>query len=200
MMKPMLIAIVGAESTGKTSLARALAKEFHSPWVPEYLRRFCDERGRTPHAHEQALILETQRIEEDVARLNAIAAAAPLVICDTAPLMTAVYSEFIFGDMTLYPRAIECHRRYAYTLLLSNDLAWIEDGFQRDGPHVRARVFELIEANLESAGLSYSIIDGDGHTRTLNAMHVIDKLLARTGEALAQVSRSSSPVLSSGFE
>lgn len=179
MTAPKLIAIVGAESTGKTSLARALAKEFHSPWVPEYLRRFCDERGRTPNVHEQSLILETQRVEEDVAQLTAIATGAPLVICDTAPLMTAVYSEFVFADMRLYPRALECHRRYAHTLLLCNDLAWVEDGFQRDGPHVRTRVFELIEANLESADLSYSIIDGDGHTRTLNAMHVIDKLLKR---------------------
>ncbi|TAG67215.1 MAG: nicotinamide-nucleotide adenylyltransferase [Burkholderiales bacterium] len=179
MSAPKLIAIVGAESTGKTSLARALAQEFHSPWVPEYLRRFCDERGRTPYVHEQALILETQRIHEDVALQEAAATYAPLVICDTAPLMTAVYSEFIFGDVALYRRAIECHHRYAHTLLLCNDLLWLEDGFQRDGPQVRARIFDLIEANLESAGLSYSVIDGDGHTRTLNAMHVIDNLLKR---------------------
>ena len=74
-MTPKLICILGAESTGKTTLARQLAVHFDCPWVPEYLRAFCDERGRTPYRDEQALILETQHVHELVAAAKARAAA-----------------------------------------------------------------------------------------------------------------------------
>lgn len=180
MSNPMRIAILGAESTGKTTLARALAQEFRSPWVPEYLRRFCDERGRTPRRDEQSLILETQILHEHIACREAERTHAPLVICDTAPLMTAVYSDYVFGDRALYARALEHHLNYRHTLLLENDIDWIADGLQRDGAHVREPIFECLRANLDAAGVSYSLIDENGHARTLNAMHVIDTLLKRT--------------------
>ena len=65
------IAIVGAESTGKTTLAAALAPRLAADtglkvaWVPELLREWCHHVGRTPHPHEQASILRGQhdRIE-----------------------------------------------------------------------------------------------------------------------------------------
>lgn len=175
-----MIAILGAESTGKTSLARALAQEFHSPWVPEYLRSFCENNKRTPRREEQSLILETQAIHERAALVEAMRTQAPFVFCDATPLTTAIYSDYVFGDTALYDRARELHARFAHSLLLANDLAWIADGFFRDGAHVRARIFEMIERALQATDASFSIIKGDGHTRTLAAMHAIDALAKRS--------------------
>ena len=56
---PLRVAIVGAESTGKSELARALADALSGEFglrchiVDEWLRDWCDRHGRTPSADEQ---------------------------------------------------------------------------------------------------------------------------------------------------
>ena len=87
----LCIAIVGAESTGKTTLAAALAMRLAAEtgrrvaWVPELLREWCEHSGRTPLIHEQASILRAQH-----ERIDAAAASHDIVVCDTTALMTAV--------------------------------------------------------------------------------------------------------------
>ena len=93
------IAIVGAESTGKTTLAAALAPRLAADsglrvaWVPELLREWCDRTGRTPQAHEQAAILQAHH-----ERIETAAAAHDLIVCDTTALMIAIYSRLLFDD------------------------------------------------------------------------------------------------------
>ncbi len=167
MSNAKLICIIGAESTGKTTLARTLAAQFECPWVPEYLRAFCVAHGRTPTQHEQSLILETQLIHETAAQASARLGNGPrpFVFCDTAPLLTAIYSDFVFDDASLYVRARALHARYALTLLLAPDIAWVADGMQRDGAHVRAPVTQLIERELAMADAPIVRISGQGDAR-----------------------------------
>jgi nicotinamide riboside kinase len=177
MSAPRLICIIGAESTGKTTLAKALAGTFQSPWVPEYLRTFCDLRGRTPTQGEQSLILETQVVDELSARTRARADAAPFVFCDTAPLLTAIYSEFVFADTSLYARARTLHGRYALTLVLAPDIAWIADGMQRDGEHVRAPITERIISELSRINARVVHIGGQSNDRLHAATEAVRSLL-----------------------
>ncbi|MBC7939719.1 MAG: ATP-binding protein, partial [Chitinophagaceae bacterium] len=145
------VAIVGAESTGKTTLAAALAPrlaqicDLRVAWVPEVLRDWCERTGRTPQAHEQAAILRRQH-----ECIEAAAADHDLVVCDTTALMTAVYSRLIFGDRSLEERALQLHARVALTLLMAVDLPWRPDGVQRDGPQVREPVDALLRELLIS--------------------------------------------------
>jgi nicotinamide riboside kinase len=161
MKKVQRICLIGAESTGKTTLAQALARELNSPWVAEYLREFCETHQRTPRADEQEEILDTQSIREDIAA-SALEGGARFLVCDTAPLLTAVYSDLLFDDKSLYPRAIEWHRRYALTLFTQPDLPWVADG--------------LIRTKLNGHRFKYVSIAGDGHDRTLAALHALDAL------------------------
>lgn len=160
-----LVCIIGAESTGKTTLARTLAAMFDCPWVPEHLREFCASRGRTPTRGEQALILETQVIHERSAQLHARLGQRPYVFCDTAPLLTAIYSDYVFADASLYPRARALHSRYGLTLLLEPDIDWVADGMQRDGPHVRGPITQLIESELAALKTPVVRIAGSGDMR-----------------------------------
>ena len=61
----MIVSLLGAECTGKSTLAEALAKHFSAGLVTEYLREWCDAHGRTPQQPEQAHIAAEQaaRIE-----------------------------------------------------------------------------------------------------------------------------------------
>ena len=120
-MTARLLCLLGAECTGKTSLAQALAAALPAVWVPEYLRLFCVQHGRTPRAEEQSHIAAEQQAAETAALAQAQAQGLAWVVCDTAPLLTAVYSEYVFGDDSLYPLARAAQQRYAMTLLLQPD-------------------------------------------------------------------------------
>jgi NadR type nicotinamide-nucleotide adenylyltransferase len=176
MSKVQRICIIGAESTGKTTLAKALARELHCAWVAEYLRDFCEENKRVPREDEQEFIIDTQEIREEIAASDDKALASGFLVCDTAPLLTAVYSEHVFSDVSLYKRAVDWHRRYTLTLLLEPDLPWVADGLQRDGDHVRIPVTKLIRKKLSGHRFEYVLIEGDGHDRTLAALRAIERL------------------------
>lgn len=176
MSTAQLICIIGAESSGKTTLARALGAEFGCPWVAEYLREFCEARRRTPTISEQRLILERQVGAEAAAQLLAQQQRAPWVFCDTAPLLTAVYSDFIFGDFSLHPHARSLHARYALTLLMEPDLPWVADGLQRDGEHVRAPVTQKLREELLSIDAHHVCIAGHGPRRISAAIRAVNAL------------------------
>jgi len=179
------IAIVGAESTGKTTLAAALAERLRAAdagrvaWVPEVLREWCDATGRTPLAHEQGAILRAQH-----ERIAEVAATHDWVVCDTTALMTAVYSTLVFGDESLQQRAAELHARTAAaTLLTALDLPWVADGHQRDGPQVREPVDALLRALMQRHRIGYSVVAGRGERRVQQAMDALRPLLATPAAA-----------------
>jgi nicotinamide riboside kinase len=172
----LLVAVLGAESTGKTLLATGIAQRLAEAgsaggWrasdigvVPEALRRFCELQGRTPRVDEQAAIAREQsrRIADALTRHR-------LVLADTTALMTAVYSEIVFGDTSLYRMARRLHARADLTLLTALDLPWQADGLQRDGAHVREPVDALLRRTLGDAGLAWSVVHGAGPHRVTRA-------------------------------
>ncbi len=169
----MIIALLGAECTGKSSLAHALAAHLQSLGrdavaVSEYLREWCDAHQRTPLQHEQLHIASTQQ-----ARIEAAAAQHSMVIADTAALMTAVYSECVFNDVSLYPAALAQQRAVGMTLVTGLDMPWQADGIQRDGAHVRLQVDQLLRKVLDRAQIPYQMVYGLGDARLLNAMDSI---------------------------
>lgn len=177
------VALLGAESTGKTTLAKALVGHFcnediPSLLVPEYLRTWCQDQGRTPLAHEQIAIAATQT--HHIAQALDAAPSDAFVIVDTSPLMTAVYSAVYFNDHHLYPEALHTQRGFDLTLLLGLDLPWVADGLQRDSDAMRHRVDTCLREVLRTQGLAYATVYGLGPDRLASAL-----------QAIAQPSRSS---------
>ena len=161
----MRIAILGAECTGKTSLGLALVRQLPSlpsAWifVPEYLREWCDQHHRTPRADEQPDIARQQ-----ILRIVSNATSGYSVLADTTPLMTAVYSDVVFHDVSLYPEALEHHTTYDMTLVTGLDLPWRADGVQRDGSSMRTRIDEKLRDVLLRYQLPYMAIYGTGAGR-----------------------------------
>ncbi len=179
-----VIAVLGAESTGKTQLAEALAARLRQRGIAalcvgEYLREWCEREGRTPRSEEQAAIAAEQmhRIAE--------AAAQGVVVSDTTALMTAVYSDLLFDDRALYADALTAQRGYALTLLTALDLPWVADGLQRDGPHVREPVDALVRAALARGGVNYAVVHGSGEARLASAWNALNAIAARAGDGSA---------------
>ena len=181
-----VIAIVGAESTGKTVLATALVARIVEQTrltctaVGEVLREWCEREGRTPRADEQrSIAAEQQR------RIDSAAATHEIVVADTTALMTAVYSRLLFADHSLDAFAIAAQRGLALTLLTALDLPWVADGVQRDGPQVREPVDHLVRALLTEHGLAWSVVGGQGPVRVDNAFDAATPLLATLAPAHA---------------
>lgn len=176
----LVIAVVGAESTGKTSLAQGLSARLaqttglRCTWVPEWLRLWCDANDRTPARHEQTGIAQTQH-----ERIEAAAQAHDIVVADTTALMTAVYSLQVFGDESLRPLAVAQHGRVDLTLLTALDLPWVADGHQRDGPHVRMPVDVTLHQWLTEARLPFERVSGLGTARLDCAARACEAVVKR---------------------
>ena len=157
---PRRIALVGAECTGKTTLAAALAERLPALWIPERLREFCDEKGRPPRPDEQARLAAEQIERETQAMERAARSGVGWVICDSTPLITALYSIEYFGDDALLAQAVAHQRGYALTLLADVDLPWEADRFLRDGPGARAGFHLRLTRTLAAHGLPHHRVAG----------------------------------------
>lgn len=164
---------MGAECSGKTTLAQSLAIHCGALWVPEVLRTFCSEQGRTPLQTEQAGLMRQQMAHEEAALATAGHQGCPLVFCDTAPLLTAIYSDYYFADASLYQEAWAWHARYDLSLLLAPDMVWTPDGIQRDGEPARGQVHALIKKTLAQSMLPWSTVRGDPTRRLEMALSAI---------------------------
>ncbi|RZI80201.1 MAG: ATPase [Rubrivivax sp.] len=185
----MIVAIVGAESTGKTTLARGLtealqAQGLKAAMVPEFLREFCVDANRTPYPHEQAAIAG-----EQTRRITEAAKTADVVLADTTALMTAVYSEHLFADLSLYEQALSDQAAAQLTLLTALDLPWQADGLQRDGAHVREPVDHLLRQALMRAGLPFSVVAGQGEHRLAQALLAVQQSMNAQQRAAQNASR-----------
>lgn len=173
MARGFVVALLGAESTGKTTLAAqlrdAMSAEGHRVAVVwEYLREFCVAAGRTPHKEEQAGIAG-----EQARRIEAARADHDVVIADTSALMVAVYSELVFADTSLYAAAAQAQRGVDLSLLTALDIPWQADGLQREGPHVQGPVDALLRTALQRERLAYSVVSGDGPQRLASALKAV---------------------------
>ena len=182
------IALLGAESTGKTSLSQyiteaLLAQGQMATYVPEVLREWCQMYGRTPAFHEQRDIAKQQ-----AERIFSIQEG--WVIADTTPLMTAVYSDYVFQDPSLYEQALEQQAQFDLTLVMGLDLPWVADGLQRDGAHVRESVDTLLRDALQSANLPFKVIYGQSDARLSAALMAIREGVGELSAELGQHLRS----------
>ncbi len=152
------VAILGAASSGKTTLAAALARDHGTVWVPEYLREFVDTEARVPVAQDQIHIARTQRAREDAA----MPLARRYLFCDTTPLMTAVYSRHYFHgiDAELELLANRHQRDYAITLVTASDIPWQADGLQRESEQVSVTINTMLMEELSRRAIPYLLLTG----------------------------------------
>ncbi|HEX8406651.1 MAG TPA: ATP-binding protein [Duganella sp.] len=169
---PLRVAILGTASSGKSTLAAALALRYATAWVPEYLREFVDTRGRVPVAEDQFCIANTQREREDAAARQ----AGRYLFCDTAPLMTAVYSRHYFGGIDAQlARLADAHASdYALTLVTAPDIPWVADGLQRECEEVSAIINRMLMAELTARAIPYVLVSGDPRQRLSQVEGLLD--------------------------
>ena len=167
---PLRVAILGAESSGKSTLAAALATHYATAWVPEYLREFVDVNGRVPREGDQYPIAQTQMAREDAAALE----ANRFLFCDTTPLMTALYSRWYWGRVDAQLALLERRHDYTVTLVTAPDSPWEADGLQRESEAVRQTVHQQVLQVLDERAIPYLLVTGSLPQRVLQATRYLN--------------------------
>lgn len=165
------IGIIGGESSGKTTLARLLAERHETIWVPEYGRELWIARDGALLFEDLHAIAVEQIAREETAALS----ARRWLFCDTTPLVTAFYSEAMFGrvDPALGTMA---KRRYDHILLCAPDFDFVQDGTRRDAAF-RQRQHDHYAQALAAEGVPYTEITGSIAER----LPLADTILAASG-------------------
>ena len=170
------IGVIGGECSGKSTLARALARDLPACLVPEELRSFVERHGRPPSAHEQADLLARQVQAEAEA---ADACPHRWLVADPAPLMTAVYSVVYFDDPSLLSRGVAHAGGYDLVVWCDPDIPWQPDPGQRDGPALRARadaiIADVVRDRLAPAGVRVLRVGGDEVARVTSVRDALDR-------------------------
>ncbi|WP_075792384.1 AAA family ATPase [Massilia putida] len=180
-MTPKRIALLGAESTGKSTLAQALAARYGTLWVAEYLREFVEVNARVPREDDQVGIARTQRAREQV--LADDARVRDFLFVDTTPLMTAVYSRVYWGRVPADLLALEAAHDYAWTLVAAPDLPWVPDGLQRESEEVRQRVHAQLLDVLDARGIPFTLLTGELEARLRQVEELIGPPTGRSRES-----------------
>jgi NadR type nicotinamide-nucleotide adenylyltransferase len=169
------IVLTGPESTGKTTLARQLAQHFNTTWVEEFGRNYYVEKGGKLLIDDIINIAEGQLNSEE----QAIKQSNKLLFCDTDLIVTQIWSEIYFNSCPEKVIQLNTSRKYDLFLLMNIDIPWEDDG-TREFPHLREWHFKRIKDELESRGLNYTLISGEGHQRLQNAIEAVTELIQLT--------------------
>lgn len=153
------IVLTGAESTGKSTLARALATHLGTVWSPEMARYYLDAKG-TLDKSDVLPIAYAQRGAE----LWLEPQANGVLICDTDVLSTIIYAREIYGFASDELERLLLDRPAKKYLLLDTDIEWQADPTpgQRESSEARARFQELFRVELEARDLPFELISAAG--------------------------------------
>lgn len=150
----MRVCFHGAESTGKSTLARKLAQEFGCPLVGEYGRTYAETIGTNFRLDDLTAIAARQ----NRMMREACAGDPKLIMLDTDPLMTAAWAEMLFGHA---PNVLMGYDKAELYLLFEPDVPFVEDGTRFFGNEKdRARFAALAEDMLVRAGVGFVRIGG----------------------------------------
>ncbi|HEK21789.1 MULTISPECIES: ATP-binding protein [unclassified Mucilaginibacter] len=166
------IAVVGPESTGKSTMSAFLAAHYQTVWVPEFARGYCEKLTAPPTWHDEVNMFYGQLALE----AELLPKANRLLICDTTFITVKIWSDQLFGSS---PQEVldELPRHpYHLYLLLDIDLPWQDDPL-RDFPHLRDHFMQIWHQELKALNANYTVISGTGQDRYERAVEVIDKFL-----------------------
>lgn len=176
------ICVLGAESTGSTTLARALAHHFETTWVEEYGREYSlrKQTGNDPVWRRDEFIHianEQTRREDAAARC-----ANRVLICDTNALATVVWHRRYIGEGSAELNAIGRNARCDLYLLTGDEIPFVQDGL-RDGEHVRHQMHGWFVEALHAQPAPWILLRGSREDRFDQSVETITRLFLESGVA-----------------
>jgi HTH-type transcriptional regulator, transcriptional repressor of NAD biosynthesis genes len=172
------ICLVGAESTGKTTLAKSLAEHYQTVWVPEYGREYAEQKlaGNQNQAWTTEEFTHIAQVQCD--RENAAARQAHhILICDTDALATSIWHQrYLQSPSPAVTAIFQQHQPPDLYLLTDINTPFEQDG-TRDGEMIRQWMHETFIATLNTQQRPFQLVAGSPAQRLTQAIIMIDRLL-----------------------
>lgn len=163
------VCVLGAESTGTTTLAQALAETLETVWVPEYGREYSERKMARKDAVWQTgefvhLAEEQNRRDEQAAR-----AANRVLIGDTNAFATRLWHYRYMGTHSAEVAAIASLSRCDLYLLTGDEIPFVQDGL-RDGEPIRQAMHGWFEQALAGQNVPWHVVRGSRSERLQTAL------------------------------
>lgn len=169
------VCVLGAESTGTTTLAKALAEHFQTNWVPEFGREYSANKvarnDSTWKTEEFVHIAEQQTRMENKAAHE----ANRLLICDTNAFATMVWHRRYMGFHSKPVEDITRRGRCDLYILTGDEIPFVQDGL-RDGEQVRHEMHGWFEDALKAQAVPWILLRGSPEQRLSEAGRRIREL------------------------
>lgn len=162
----MRIAITGPESTGKTTLAMALANALGGVFIPEFAREYLLQLNSAYTQKDLDIIAKGQL------KLWNASNEKSIIVSDTEMLVMHVWSEVSYQNTSSFILKSLGKQSFDHYFLCAPDIPWEEDPL-REHPEMREELFEIYLSKLEELDFPFSIISGDEEYRLKNALEVL---------------------------
>lgn len=164
------IAIVGAESTGKTWLCEGLANYFGTTWVPEYAREYFNDSDIYNYTLNDLEIIAQKQVElEEQEGQN----AKRFLFCDTSLITLKIWAELEFKSTPQLLLDLMKNQSYDYYLITNNQVPWQKDEL-RQNKFSREQIFKMNLDEVEKSGVPYSIVSGIEKDRLDKAINLVN--------------------------
>ena len=170
------VAIIGTESTGKSTLTKYLAKMFATSWVEEYGRKYCEENlfgDETLLSNEDyaKIVFRHKENEEEAART-----ANRILLSDTNAFITGFYQYLYEGEISPIVSSMISSEYYDLVIYLDNDVPWVDDGLRIHGTkELRKKTKDTLEYLMEKYTIDHVRITGSYKERLNKAYTLIKK-------------------------
>lgn len=179
------IAIIGPESTGKSTLCGQLAQHYETMWCPEFAREYLLTNG-TNYTYDDLLTIAKGQIAlEEEYMLMLERQSLPLLengghlplFIDTEMYVMKVWCEFVFGQCHSFILEQIVRREYDLYLLCNTDLPWTPDDL-REYPEfeTRQKLFRIYKDILINQAVPWVEVGGTYEERLATAIAAVDRL------------------------
>ena len=190
------VAVIGPESTGKSTLCRRLATHYQTLWVPEYAREYLETHGKS-YTYDSLLEIAKGQValEEDyLGKLKVESQKSKpgakkkrqttnhkqqtILFIDTEMYVMKVWSEFVFGKCHQWVIDQVVERQYHLYLLCDVDLPWAFDELREyPAAEPRQQLFRMYHDILVNQSTPWAVISGDNPERVTEAIKAIQRIL-----------------------
>ena len=171
------IVIVGAESTGTTTLSRDLAEALNVPWVPEVGRYYTESILTTNYEWFDDDFYRIGRLQQ--AYENEMAARSNgVLVCDTNAVATELWQRRYMGRTTAEMQRIAARDKADLYIITGDEIPFVQDGI-RDGEHLRHRMHRWFIAHIKKTGVPYIAVSGNQKERLNTSLVAARKMIKK---------------------
>ena len=167
-----LVCFYGPESTGKSFMARRLAENYRTEFVPEVARELIISNDFN---QEDIILIARAQVERTFAKARK---ANKILLCDTDLITTQIYARHYLGAVPPIIYELEKMIEYDRYFLFDTDVPWVSDGLRDLGDEKkREEMFLIFKSELDSRGISYVHVRGDWAEREQIIIRELTKIL-----------------------